>query len=540
MDTQADPIARKESPVQLVPGLDLSAARLSAREGFVLSRIDGETTVQLLCDVTGLGEAATIAALRTLFQQGFIVVAGERVLPPAQPAPVARAGGHGAPAPGAVATGELALERLALDEGELAQVEAEEGGAIELKRELRLRVRGVRRRLRELSFFELLGVAVDADAKALRRAYFERSKEFHPDRYYSKSLGPYKEMLAEIFRQIKAAYEYLQDDDKRAAYRVLVLAQQEEEQLERQLKRQTAEALEAVPSSGADAAQGSDPSAPGRARLDRADAAAAAAPAPLTMPPPRERRDTAGAELFKRRLRQRLVTAPGGTPHRQPSAVFVAAGSAAGGRSTIEPASADSAERASRRDLDQAWQQRQRQQRVAGTLGTGKKKAQDYYQQGLKQLEEGKLLAAAASLKLAATFDPENLDYARRSEAVGRDARASTAEGYFKRALLEEQVGRTETAAVFFQRAADASGLALHLRRAAEGMLWLDDLKNAREYATKALQAEPNSVDSRLVLARVLLACGLKQHARREVDLALKIEPSHPAAKELLKRIKKA
>ncbi|MBK6846652.1 MAG: DnaJ domain-containing protein [Proteobacteria bacterium] len=533
MDTQADPIARKDSPVRLVPGLDLMAARLSAQEGFVLSRIAGETTVQLLCDGTGLGDAATIATLRTLYDKGFIIVADQRATP-VVPRPPAAA----VPAPAGPLSGSGSVEldeRLGLDTAELAQVDTEEATGIDLKRELRLRLRSVRRRLKEMSFFELLGLAPDADAKALRRAYFERSKEFHPDRYYTKNLGPYKEMLAEIFRQSKAAYEYLQDEDKRAAYRVLVLAQQEEEQIERQLRRQSAEALEVVHLAG--------PPPPATPSGDEGSAEQSAPPLATPVVPSlpwRDRRDTAGAALFQRSLRERLVTSPRGVTTRPPTAPLVSAAVAARGPATVESVEADSAERASRRDRDQARQQRQRQQRVAGTLGGGKRKAQDYFEQGLKQLEEGKLLAAAASLKLAATFDPDNLEYARRSETVGREARASTADGYFKRALLEEQVGRTETAALYFQRAADASGLGLHLQRAAEGMMWLDDLKNAREYATKALQAEPNSVDARLVLARVLLAGGLKEHARREVDLALKLAPGHPGAKELLKRIKKA
>ncbi|MBK8480127.1 MAG: DnaJ domain-containing protein [Proteobacteria bacterium] len=533
MDTQADPIARKDSPVEIAPRLDLSAARLSAQEGFVLSRIAGETTIRLLCDATGLGDAATVAVLRTLYDKGLVIVDGQRARPVARPQPAAKA----AVSPEAVSAAVAVKERVELDPRDLAEVDAEESRGIELKRELRLRLRSVRRRLKAMSFFELLGLAPEADLKALRRAYFERSKEFHPDRYYTKNLGPYKEMLAEIFRQTKAAYEYLQDDDKRAAYRVLVLAQHEEEQLEQQVRRQSAEALEAVPTAPAAAQFGAALGAEGSAEQA---ASPRAEPLPVASLPPRERRATAGQALFRRQLRERLGTAPIPVAARSPTASSGAGATGGPGSAAGEPVPPDSAERALRRDRDQLRQQRHRQQRVAGTLGGAKNKAQEYFEQGLKQLEEGKLLAAAASLKLAASFDPENLDYLRRSEAVGREARASTADGYFKRALLEEQVGRTETAALYFQRAADASGAALHLQRAAEGFLWLDDLKNAREYATKALQAEPNSVDARIVLARVLLAGGLKQHARREVDLALKIEPGHPAAKELLKRVKKA
>jgi DnaJ-class molecular chaperone len=66
--------------------------------------------------------------------------------------------------------------------------------------------------------FELLEVDRTADKKEIKRAYFKLSKEFHPDRFFNKSLGPYKERLSKIFQSIKAAFELLSDDERRAAY----------------------------------------------------------------------------------------------------------------------------------------------------------------------------------------------------------------------------------------------------------------------------------------------------------------------------------
>ena len=66
-----------------------------------------------------------------------------------------------------------------------------------------------------MSPFVVLGVAHDADDATLKRAYFKRSKEFHPDRYFNKKIGPYKEMLQEIFKQVSAAYRLLEDAEQR-------------------------------------------------------------------------------------------------------------------------------------------------------------------------------------------------------------------------------------------------------------------------------------------------------------------------------------
>ncbi|HEX8952754.1 MAG TPA: DnaJ domain-containing protein, partial [Polyangia bacterium] len=66
--------------------------------------------------------------------------------------------------------------------------------------------------------FELLEIARDADKKEVKRAYFKMSKELHPDRFFGKNIGPYRERLSKIFQSIKAAYELLSDDARRAAY----------------------------------------------------------------------------------------------------------------------------------------------------------------------------------------------------------------------------------------------------------------------------------------------------------------------------------
>ncbi|HEY1584071.1 MAG TPA: J domain-containing protein, partial [Polyangia bacterium] len=66
--------------------------------------------------------------------------------------------------------------------------------------------------------FELLEVTRGADKKDIKRAYFKLSKELHPDRFFGKNIGPYRERLSKIFQSVKAAYELLMNDSRRAAY----------------------------------------------------------------------------------------------------------------------------------------------------------------------------------------------------------------------------------------------------------------------------------------------------------------------------------
>lgn len=55
----------------------------------------------------------------------------------------------------------------------------------------------------------LLGVARDADKKALKRAFFERSKLFHPDRYFGKDVGDYGPRLFTLFEALTRAHDEL-------------------------------------------------------------------------------------------------------------------------------------------------------------------------------------------------------------------------------------------------------------------------------------------------------------------------------------------
>jgi DnaJ-class molecular chaperone len=62
------------------------------------------------------------------------------------------------------------------------------------------------------SLYETLGVARDADADALRKAYRKLAKKFHPD------ANPGDKKAEERFKEISRAYDVLSDSEKRRAY----------------------------------------------------------------------------------------------------------------------------------------------------------------------------------------------------------------------------------------------------------------------------------------------------------------------------------
>jgi len=215
---------------RLNPAIDLARIKLTPTEGFVLSRIDGRASYDEICRVSSLGREETLAILRKLRRAAIILAPGDRVVTPRKnqrtgrtpspdrgpktPPPVmvtedmlrmAQERAHGKPAE--KTDTQSALERL--DDGEpVAPADLIEGH--DLPVETKRRIVRLHRRLRKLAAHELLGVAEDADATAVKRAFAAVSKELHPDRYFGKDLGNFREKLAKIFARMTEAVQELE------------------------------------------------------------------------------------------------------------------------------------------------------------------------------------------------------------------------------------------------------------------------------------------------------------------------------------------
>lgn len=61
---------------------------------------------------------------------------------------------------------------------------------------------------------EILGVPPGTSAKDLKRTYFRLSKEFHPDRFFKRQLGPYKRHLQLVFNALKSSFDALSDGNR--------------------------------------------------------------------------------------------------------------------------------------------------------------------------------------------------------------------------------------------------------------------------------------------------------------------------------------
>jgi len=215
------------------PSVDVSKLSLTPTEAFVLSRIDGRATYDEIVRISPLGRDQTIGILRKLRKESVILGPGDNSagnpaerksrLPRRVP-PTIR--GVTTPAP-VVVTDEMLrkaqekdgkveekhtlqkplLERL--DDGSWVSA-ADLSDGSDLPEETKKRIVRLHRRLRKLLPHQLLGLPEDADAASIKHAFAEASKELHPDRYFGKAIGSYREKLAQIFARVSEAMQELE------------------------------------------------------------------------------------------------------------------------------------------------------------------------------------------------------------------------------------------------------------------------------------------------------------------------------------------
>lgn len=234
------------------PTFDPLRAGIGPEEYFVMSRVDGVTSLRDIIVTTGLPVSQAIAIVTRLRQLGALLLPGERpqpvapppvAPPPAASPPVSAAPSalQGARGSGPVFAGEATRARRASSQAEGAE---RAGGSpeeaqrtptaapldlslpelteqerlilaadIDLGDTERRTVLAMARRIGQ-DPWTMLGVAKGTELGDLKKVYFRLSKEVHPDRYYGKRLGPIAEVLTAVFEAVRRAYTTLTDAKK--------------------------------------------------------------------------------------------------------------------------------------------------------------------------------------------------------------------------------------------------------------------------------------------------------------------------------------
>jgi hypothetical protein len=203
---------------------DLKLFKLGPTHGFVLSRIDGSASYEQICQLTGPDTEATLAILRQFKIDGLILGPNEpeREAKPQPPiAPTSSAAPPGGPPPipsqakqgpqkrkrHSTYNGPSLLERLD-DRTPVDPAELTTGS--DLDPIIKMRIIRMHRRLKKLGPYTTLGLPKGSDRDIVKQAFLAASKELHPDRYYGKDIGIFKDKLNDIFASITHASQLLE------------------------------------------------------------------------------------------------------------------------------------------------------------------------------------------------------------------------------------------------------------------------------------------------------------------------------------------
>ena len=477
-------------PVALPAGKTVQSYPLAPVDGFVLSRVDGMMTVGEIITITGLDDGTVQASIDKLVGLGLIECTSGRgpkidggaatktvpqpekkmpaTMPPRPITEVSELSGTGAPKP----------KPALYDPAELDE-------DVDLDRDHRRRILDTFYRLADLDLYEVLGVERFADKKGIKRAYYELAAVHHPDRFFRKRLGSFKQKMEAVFSRVTEAHDTLVDKTRRADYDAYLFAQDEAKVLEAKLGRAAS---------------------PG---MDRIERAASAASSPEVFGPPPESR-TSGIQLSEQARRDSLARK-------------LLASRPAPRMSSPAPAPDPDA---LRRHYDE---------RVAAVRDHLIK---DHVQTAERAKSTSDWAGASNAYRLALQVQPDDAALQQALAEVQLKANAVLADSYRKQASYEEKAGHAADAARSWQRVAkllpddaEAHG------HAASCMLRAGvDLRTAANLAQRAIALVPTKLEHRVVLAEIYLAAGHAANAKRELEAAARLAPGDANIEALLKR----
>ncbi len=507
-----------------IPGFPVSELKLTAEEGYVWSRIDGVSTVDQLCLMTGLGREKTLEIITRLHDLEVIKIPGRT----SSKKPVSKSASNGAKeiSSRSYATTSSNKDTVGADKRSGMQSDGKSSARIrtlssrrekdededtELSEEKRKDIEEYYACLDEISFYQALGIPRDSGNKEILRAYKKKSLQFHPDRHYGKRLGRYKVMLEEIFKYITQVKDFLLDPEKRKHYDESLLdiaeikRQAEDAQRAEEDELKSSEGFQEISVRLDGEAGGGSMNGQGAERVSQ-----------------KTRKKSAGTYTRKRsRLRiQALANQFAGFSRPDEAA---------------EPASSESpSPRARRSDT-----MRSLSLVLGKAVDERKNKGKKHYEEGVKKLLDGNFIGASTSLKLATVFEPENEEYGKKYKVAASRAGEIIADQQYKQAKFHLSVGRWEAAAKLMVQAADHHPVTTYQMEAAEVLKKTGELRRAQHYAIKAVESSPENVQARVVLASVYKDAKMYRNARREIEIALKLDPDNGEARGLFREIRK-
>jgi tetratricopeptide (TPR) repeat protein len=516
-------------------GIDVFSLPLSPREGFVLSRVDGHSSVEDISIMVGVKQDELLTILTKLADLKIVK------LPWVVPKPAESRTNR--PPPKAAAS--PAVQRVLAEPLVALYDESELLIHAEIDESIKRRILNAYYGSEGRDYYQLLGLSRDADKKVIKNAYFELSKLFHPDSLFGKELGAFKTKMEVVFKRLTEAYEVLGRNQRRKEYDDYLASTEQTHAIVETLEQVVAEP-EAEPIPSFD----EEPLSPIRnSNLPPANEPKPAAKVDLRPPQTTDQRRQQARERLRRNLGAPGAAASGGgppanaapsRPNQTPTAAAAPAATVARvpsmrpGPVSLRPPGPTS-DRAVRRDS--AIKGLQQSLRTSAISASRVDPVVTLLKRALDAERAGDLLSAASALQSALALDSNRVEiqkeYARVSKAVTRNL----ADNYEKQARYEEKMGKWAAAAMSWDRVAEGRPDDVNAARsAAEAMLKAGgDLHRAQRHAQRAVDIAPSDVANVVVLARVMLAAGLRLNARRELEKAVKLDPQNEMIRNLLR-----
>jgi len=340
------------------------------------------------------------------------------------------------------------------------------------------------RALDEATYYDVLNVQDDATEAQLKRAFYDLSRRYHPDRFYRREVADQAETIERVFTGITTAYEVLRDPLDRQRYDREVVAKVRRRQKVK--KKRVGTRVEEVKPDQIPEHEIKFAVPEGREKRREED------------PDPDETEEEAldedGEVSEKPKKKKRRKKKKKGPPG--PADVL--------------------------RD------------RLIAQLSRAKR----YYEQGREDMDAGQWLKASGSLYLAVKFDPRNPEYRELHQEAQRRANQTRASQFIALAENAESYRNIREAVANYQKAVECEpeeGLAFYrlaeLQRAFE-----EDPRGALRNYRRAVEKEPGSIRYRMALGNMYAELNMKNNAVREFEAVLRIDPKHADAKQGLKR----
>jgi curved DNA-binding protein CbpA len=505
----------------LVPSVDIRRLPIGPQEAFVMSRIDGSSSIRDIGYSTGIPEEQVEQCLDTLERLGAIDYA-ERPYGGLRVGLQPSAGGVS----GFIQRSDspIPVESTTLDERDgsagttptlpvPAYPTTELESPCDLALDRRREILQLYYQLETLDYYRLLDVTVDADRKTIKSAYYERVKVYHPDRYYGKNLGDFRVKLEKCFARLTAAYETLSSVDSRAEYDNYLQSQRQVRELEESLNQSvTVDDLEILERRLIEAVNPRLPSQP-----SSSIETGSALYTPSSRPPTSSNGPTSSCRQMTEDERKKALARK-----LRPSQMNLRA---VAPRSSVPPPA-----------KEQLAEQLKRQHRYATSLG----QLQNLLTDAEKALESGDPVRATNALRAAQTLAPQDPQIAERLAQAQGLASMALASTYLKQAEYEEKSGRLEAAARSYERAARGVPQATTWEAAARCLLGAGgDLRTASDFAKKAIALAPEQPSGHIILGRIFVAAQMRSSAITELERARSLAPNDDTVSALLNRLER-